>query len=84
MRESVVQSATELSQGEVMQQGNVVWFNAQKGYGFIRSNESGKEYFVHYSSINGEGYKTLEQGQSVSFDVEQGPKGMQASNVTAS
>jgi CspA family cold shock protein len=61
-------------------EGTVKWFNNDKGYGFI-SQEGGEDVFVHYSAIQSEGYKSLEEGQSVSFDVTQGPKGKQAANV---
>ena len=60
--------------------GTVKWFNAGKGYGFIKP-ESGEDVFVHFSAIAMEGYKTLEEGQNVEFDVTKGPKGLQASNV---
>lgn len=63
-----------------MAQGKVKWFNGQKGYGFITTDE-GEDVFVHYSAINGSGFRTLDQGQRVSFEVTQGPKGLQASNV---
>ncbi len=63
-----------------MEEGTVKWFNAAKGYGFI-SRQSGEDVFVHYRSIAGEGYKTLNEGDKVQFDVEQGPKGLQAVNV---
>ncbi|HLF24800.1 MAG TPA: cold-shock protein [Anaerolineae bacterium] len=62
-------------------QGTVKWFNATKGYGFI-SREGGEDVFVHYSAIQSEGYRTLNEGQRVEFTVERGPKGLQASNVT--
>lgn len=61
--------------------GKVKWFNAQKGYGFITRDDGG-DVFVHYSAINGQGYRTLEEGQKVEFDVVQGEKGPQAANVT--
>ncbi|MBN1219565.1 MAG: cold-shock protein [Anaerolineae bacterium] len=61
-------------------QGTVKWFNASKGYGFIERDE-GDDVFVHYSSIQTEGYRTLNEGQRVEFTIEQGPKGLQASNV---
>lgn len=64
-----------------MSNGTVKWFNAEKGYGFI-SQESGDDVFVHFSAIQGKGFKTLEEGQSVSFEIEDGPRGKQASNVT--
>ncbi|HVJ47980.1 cold shock domain-containing protein [Desulfitobacterium sp.] len=60
--------------------GKVKWFSKQKGYGFIES-ESGQDIFVHFSSITSDGFRTLEEGQSVEFDVIQGPRGEQASNV---
>lgn len=61
--------------------GKVKWFSKQKGYGFIE-RDNGRDVFVHYSSILGDGFRTLEQGQEVEFDVIQGPRGEQASNVT--
>ena len=61
--------------------GTVKWFNGGKGYGFI-SREGGDDVFVHFSAIQGDGYRNLEEGQRVEFTVEQGPKGPQASNVT--
>ena len=64
-----------------MSNGTVKWFNAEKGYGFI-SQESGDDVFVHFSAIQGKGFKSLEEGQSVSFEIEEGPRGKQASNVT--
>ena len=62
-------------------QGTVKWFNATKGYGFIE-REGGEDVFVHFSSIQSDGYRTLNEGQQVEFTIEQGPKGLQASNVT--
>jgi CspA family cold shock protein len=63
-----------------MARGKVKWFNNQKGYGFI-TRDDGKDVFVHYSAITGDGYKTLNEGQEVEFEVTQGPKGEQATNV---
>jgi CspA family cold shock protein len=63
-----------------MEKGTVKWFNNAKGYGFI-TRENGEDLFVHFKSIQGEGYRTLRQGEVVSFDVEQGAKGLQAVNV---
>ncbi|CAM4393470.1 MULTISPECIES: cold-shock protein [Saccharibacillus] len=62
-------------------QGKVKWFNAEKGYGFIETEEGG-DVFVHFSAIQIEGFKTLEEGQSVEFDIVEGARGPQASNVT--
>ena len=63
-----------------MAKGTVKWFNDQKGYGFV-TPENGKDVFVHHSAIKGEGFKTLAEGAQVEFDIEQGPKGEQATNV---
>jgi len=63
-----------------MSEGIVKWFDNKKGYGFIK-REEGDDVFVHYSAIQGDGFKTLEQDMKVSFEVIQGPKGLQASNV---
>lgn len=62
-------------------QGTVKWFNATKGYGFI-SREGDEDVFVHFSAIQSDGYRSLEEGQQVEFTVEQGPKGLQAADVT--
>jgi CspA family cold shock protein len=64
-----------------MKTGKVKWFNAEKGYGFI-STDDGEDVFVHFSAIQGEGFKALEEGQRVEFEVVQGERGAQASNVT--
>jgi CspA family cold shock protein len=64
-----------------MEKGTVKWFNGAKGFGFI-SRETGEDVFVHFRSIQGEGYKNLNEGDKVEFDVERGPKGLQATNVT--
>ena len=64
-----------------MAKGTVKWFSNHKGYGFI-TTESGSDVFVHHSAIQGDGYKSLEEGQAVEFEVQQGPKGEQAASVT--
>ena len=64
------------------EQGTVKWFNASKGYGFIQ-RQSGDDVFVHFSAIQGDGYKSLNEGQAVEFEVTKGPKVLQAANVTA-
>ncbi len=63
-----------------MNKGTVKWFNATKGFGFI-TGEDGKDVFVHWSAIQGEGYKTLDEGQAVTYDLTEGPRGQQAANV---
>ncbi|MCG7344870.1 cold-shock protein [Sporosarcina sp. ACRSL] len=63
-----------------MEQGTVKWFNAEKGFGFIE-REGGEDVFVHFSAIQGEGFKSLDEGQTVTFEVEQGQRGLQAANV---
>jgi CspA family cold shock protein len=65
----------------VMATGIVKWFNNAKGYGFIQPDEGEQDIFVHFSSIQAEGYKTLKEGQPVSFESQEGPKGLQATNV---
>lgn len=64
-----------------MEKGTVKWFNGAKGYGFISRN-SGEDVFVHFKAITGDGYKNLDEGDKVQFEVEKGPKGLQALNVT--
>ena len=66
---------------KVLAEGKVKWFNAAKGYGFIEPKDGGKDLFVHYDSIKTEGYKSLNEGDEVSFEITQGPKGPQAINV---
>ncbi|WP_043932511.1 cold-shock protein [Bacillus sp. EB01] len=63
-----------------MEQGTVKWFNAEKGFGFIE-REGGEDVFVHFSAIQSDGFKSLDEGQKVTFDVEQGARGPQAANV---
>lgn len=64
-----------------MATGTVKWFNDAKGFGFITPDEGGEDLFAHFSSVQTQGFKTLKEGQKVSFDVVQGPKGKQASNI---
>jgi CspA family cold shock protein len=66
-----------------MTTGTVKWFNESKGFGFISPSDGGKDVFVHFSSIQAEGFKVLAEGQEVTFNTEDGPKGPQATNVTA-
>ena len=65
-----------------MPTGTVKWFNESKGYGFITPDDGSPDVFVHFSAISGEGFRTLVEGQKVTFDVEKGPKGLQAAHVT--
>jgi cold shock protein len=65
-----------------MAQGTVKWFSDEKGYGFISPDEGGEDLFVHHTSIVGEGFKSLEEGQKVTYEAAQGRKGMQAENVS--
>ena len=66
-----------------MTQGTVKWFNGEKGFGFIAPDDQSQDVFVHYSAITGSSFRSLEEQQRVEFDVEQGAKGLQATNVTA-
>lgn len=65
-----------------MATGTVKWFNEAKGFGFISQNDGGDDVFVHFKAIQGNGFKTLTEGQTVNYTVEKGPKGLQAANVT--
>ena len=67
----------------IMAQGTVKWFNAEKGYGFIAQADGGPDVFVHYSAIDSDGYRSLEENQAVEFEITQGPKGPQADKVHA-
>ena len=66
-----------------MSNGTVKWFNEEKGFGFIANEDGGDDVFVHFSAIVSDGFKTLNEGQSVTFDIEDGPRGLQAKNVVA-
>jgi CspA family cold shock protein len=67
---------------DMAQEGTVKWFNEDKGYGFISPNDGGEDLFVHYSGINGDGFRSLEEGAKVTYEATQGRKGMQAENVS--
>ena len=75
-------NAIQFRGSEVKEQGTVKWFNASKGYGFIQ-RQTGEDVFVHFSAIQMDGYKYLNEGQAVEFEVKKGPKGLQAENVTS-
>ncbi len=79
----LIKPHANLEEEFIMATGTVKWFNESKGFGFISPSDGGKDVFVHFSAIQGSGFKTLAEGQNVSFDVEDGPKGPQASNVVA-
>jgi CspA family cold shock protein len=77
-----VGSIKERQVRQIMPEGTVKWFSQEKGYGFITPDEGGKDIFVHRSGIAGEGFKSLEEGEKVSYEVTQGRKGLQAENVS--
>jgi len=76
------QIAQKKRETQLKEQGTVKWFNASKGFGFIQ-RQSGEDVFVHFSAIQGDGYKSLNEGQAVEFEVARGPKGLQAANVAS-
>jgi CspA family cold shock protein len=76
-------SSVKKEYSQMKEKGTVKWFNAAKGYGFIQ-RENGEDVFVHFSAIQTEGYRSLDEGARVEFEVTKGPKGLQATNVTAS
>jgi cold shock protein len=80
-RDQETQSNSTRGAVPVKEQGTVKWFNASKGYGFIQ-RQTGEDVFVHFSAIMMDGYKSLNEGQAVEFEVKKGPKGLQAENVT--
>lgn len=74
---------TARHEGDGMATGTVKWFNAAKGYGFITPSDGGDDVFAHYSAIEMDGYKTLKEGQQVEYEVQEGPKGPQATHIRA-
>jgi CspA family cold shock protein len=72
-----------VSRTEVMATGTVKWFNDAKGFGFIKPDDGGEDLFAHFTAIKGQGFRTLKEGQKVSFEVTSGPKGKQATNIQA-
>jgi cold shock CspA family protein len=76
-------SISQLHESKIMATGTVKWFNDAKGFGFITPDDGGEDLFAHFSAITMQGFKTLKEGQRVSFEVTQGPKGKQASNIQA-
>jgi len=80
--ETAPNSSKQKRDTQLKEQGTVKWFNASKGFGFIQ-RQTGDDVFVHFSAIQSEGYKSLNDGQAVEFEVTTGPKGLQATNVSA-
>ena len=80
--ETAPNSSKQKRETQLKERGTVKWFNASKGFGFIQ-RQSGEDVFVHFSAIQAEGYKSLNEGQAVEFEVTRGPKGLQASNVSS-
>ncbi|GAB3301252.1 cold-shock protein [Parasphingorhabdus pacifica] len=76
-----VRTSSSIKGDSEMAQGTVKWFNSEKGFGFIAPNDGGADVFVHYSAIDAPGFRSLDENQQVSYEVTQGPKGPQASNV---
>jgi CspA family cold shock protein len=81
-RPEPAQFSSRRKKRQMKEKGTVKWFNAAKGYGFIQ-RENGEDVFVHFSAIQSQGYRTLDEGSRVEFEVTKGPKGLQATNVTA-
>ena len=81
-KHQIAQTTEKQKRITVKEQGTVKWFNASKGFGFIQ-RQSGEDVFVHFSAIQADGYKSLNEGQAVEFEVTTGPKGLQASNVAS-
>ena len=81
-RRKKASNSSNRKEKQLKEQGTVKWFNASKGFGFIQ-RQSGEDVFVHFSAIQSEGYKSLNEGQAVEFEVTKGPKGLQAANVSA-
>jgi cold shock protein len=81
-RDPLIQGSSQARKGGIaMPSGTVKWFNGEKGFGFITQDSGGPDVFVHFSAIAGSGYRNLEEGQKVEYEVSQGPKGLQAANV---